>query len=130
MSISQEDIRLVDADLMRHDAKSLALFRAIYAKLMAVPDRDAVLRAAQAWARRFSQERPNDAALSEWIGILERALASDAGMDAMVERMLAKDDHAITLRSSSPFAGVLTVKERTAVLLRFEQEWRDDRRTA
>jgi hypothetical protein len=35
--------------------------------------------------------------------------------------MLSHEQHAIDMRSSSPFAGVLTAKERTEVLLTFQR---------
>lgn len=37
--------------------------------------------------------------------------------------MLSEEQHAIDMRSSSPFPGVLTTKERTEALRDFERKW-------
>ena len=115
--------------MMRHDAKSLALFRAIQTKLATAEDPHSYLRRSLDWARHFSLERPEDKWLAGWIPLLEDALQSDEGMQRLFSVMLLEDDYGITMRSSSPFPGVLTVKERTQVLRDFERGWHD-RRTA
>jgi hypothetical protein len=119
--------------MQRQDAKSLALFRAIYRKITA-GDPVPYLRAARDWAAHFSEERPEDIWLEEWVERLTRSLDSQRDLESLFALMLSTSQHAIDMRSSSPFPGVLTTKERTAVLLRFDQEWRegkwDDRRTA
>lgn len=118
--------------MYRHDAKSLALFQAIQAKLAADPQRRDKLEAARDWARRFSRERPEDIWLAEWVDRLDAVLQADKPTEALgnlYALMLSEDQHAIDMRSSSPFAGVLTVRERTEALLAFERGW-DDRRTA
>ncbi len=111
--------------MMRQDAKSLALFRAIHAKLQAMEDPRPALERALVWARHFYGERPEDRWLGEWIGFLEAALESETGMQALYQTMLREDEYGITMRSSSPFPGVLTVRERTQVLKSFEREWND-----
>ncbi|GEM_PF-2408682 len=121
-----------DETMLRHDAKSLALFQAIQAKLAADPQRRDKLKAARDWARRFSLERPEDIWLAEWVDRLDAVLQADEPTEALgnlYALMLSTDQHAIDMRSSSPFAGVLTVQERTHALLVFERGW-DDRRTA
>jgi len=106
--------------MMRQDAKSLALFRAIHAKLLTADDPAPYLRRARDWAARFSKERPEDIWLAEWVHRLDAALQTPEGLDALYALMLSEDQHAIDMRSSSPFPGVLTVKERTRVLREFE----------
>ena len=113
--------------MMRQDAKSLALFRAIHAKLLMADDQSPYLRVALTWAAKFSKERPEDIWLAEWVNLLGAALQTYAGLDALHTLMLSNDQHAIDMRSSSPFPGVLTVKERTRVLREFEEQWHDGR---
>lgn len=48
--------------------------------------------------------------LREWEGLL------DAGLPSLLRALLSEGDRFVTLRSSSPFAGVLTDDERRAVL--------------
>jgi len=76
---------------------------------------------------RFSKERPEDIWLGEWVHRLDAALQTPEGLDALYDLMLSEDQHAIDMRSSSPFPGVLTVKERTRVLREFEERWDDGR---
>ncbi len=115
--------------MMRQDAKSLALFRAIHAKLLIAGDQRPYLRAAQNWAAKFSKERPEDIWLAEWVNLLGAALQTSASLNALQSLMLSNDQHAVDMRSSSPFPGVLTVKERTRVLRDFEEQWHDGRAT-
>ena len=110
--------------MYRQDAKSLALFRAIHSKITAgepVP----YLRAARDWAARFSQERPEDVWLAEWVQRLRRAIVSTKDREELYALMLSPEQHAIDMRSSSPFPKVLTTKERTMVLRKLEKMWRD-----
>lgn len=109
--------------LQRQDAKSLALFQAIQAKLSGSPDRRFYLQDARDWAYLVFNERPYDVYLAEWVELLDDALTSDEGLTALYYLMLSPDQHAIDMRSSSPFAGVLTSKERTEVLVAFQRKW-------
>jgi hypothetical protein len=110
--------------LMRQDAKSLDLGRAIYRKLHASVDSPALLREARDWAVRFSQQRPEDIWLVEWVKRLNSAISSETGRNDLYDLLLSPEQHAIDMRSSSPFSHVLTTKERTTVLLAFEAQWR------
>jgi hypothetical protein len=109
--------------LQRQDAKSLALFEAIQAKLTQAPDWRVYLQDARDWADMVFNERPNDIYLAEWVKLLDAALASEQGLSKLYAMMLSHEQHAIDMRSSSPFAGVLTPKERTEVLLTFQRKW-------
>ncbi|WP_242947666.1 hypothetical protein [Acidithiobacillus albertensis] len=110
--------------LMRQDAKSLDLGRAIYHKLHASADCHDLLKEARDWAVRFSQQRPEDIWLAEWVKHLNAALSSEKGRNDLYDLLLSPEQHAIDMRSSSPFSHVLTTKERTTVLLAFEAQWR------
>ncbi|MGC9217666.1 hypothetical protein [Acidithiobacillus sp.] len=111
--------------MARHDAKSLALFWAIAQKLQS-NDSLPYLQAARDWAARFSRERPEDIWLAEWVVWLDTSLAQPKALDSMLTFMTSTTQHAIDMRSSSPFSGVLTTKERTAALLAFERTWREE----
>ncbi len=109
--------------MQRQDAKSLALFRAIEAKISESDDPRIYLRRAREWAAHFSAERPEDIWLAEWVARLDAALISEESLGNLYTLMLSGDQHAIEMRASSPFPGVLTQKERTAALRAFETEW-------
>lgn len=109
--------------MQRQDAKSLALFQAIQAKISQSQDRRLYLKDARGWAETVFAERPNDIYLGEWVEMLDDALGSDEELAALYGLMLSQKQHAIDMRSSSPFAGVLTTKERTGVLVTFQKEW-------
>ncbi|MDD3759746.1 MAG: hypothetical protein PHO57_02830 [Acidithiobacillus sp.] len=119
--------------LMRQDAKSLALFEAIAEKLKQT-DPLPYLQRARDWAAHFSGQRPEDIWLAEWVVWLDAVLAQLAVPDlaapepesfaGMLAFMTSTSQHAIDMRSSSPFPGVLTTAERTNVLLTFDREWK------
>ena len=60
------------------------------------------------WQRQFGGELPT--AYAEWVAIL------DEGLEAVLEVLEGSSQRAIRLRSSSPFAGVLTASERWEIL--------------
>ena len=85
------------------------------------------MAAALAWARHFSAQRPDDIWLARWIRLLEGALdGGDADLERPYAVMLDPSERGIDMRQSSPWAGVLTVQERTAALLDFEKRWKHD----
>ena len=57
----------------------------------------------------------NPAMLARWRNLVESALASTPGLDALIELILAEDDDALTLKSCSPLVGILTRAERRAL---------------
>ncbi|MBU2851600.1 hypothetical protein HF929_11125 [Acidithiobacillus ferrivorans] len=107
----------------RFEAKSLALTRAAYDKIVASECPCEYVRTALVWAERFSKERPEDIWLAEWVGLLTDAMASDEGITAMYVMMIAETEHGIDMRQSSPWAGVLSSCERTNVLIEFVEKW-------
>ena len=109
--------------MQRQDAKSLALFQAVHAKISQSPDLRFYLHDARQWAALVFAERRYDIYLNEWVEMLDDALVSDKGLAALYGLMLSPEQHAIDMRSSSPFAGVLTPAERTNVLVAFQQKW-------
>jgi hypothetical protein len=108
----------------RFEAKSLALTRAAHKKIRESAQPREYICQALAWAERFSKERPEDIWLAEWVSILRGAMASDDGITAMYDMMIAETEHGIDMRQSSPWAGVLSTHERTQVLSHFAEEWK------
>lgn len=95
------------------DARSLALHRVVAAKLRRDP---ALLQVARDnLARWRSRATPSDLEyFREWEGILA------AGLDAALAAATEDSEWASALRQSSPFAGVLSPRERVAFL----NEWK------
>lgn len=94
-------------DHARLDERSLALHRLVAKKLAAEPSLLDLARANVArWQAANHTPSP---ALAEWEQILDQPLDDIAAM--LVER----SEHAMRLRQSSPFAGILTDAERTAI---------------
>jgi transcriptional regulator with XRE-family HTH domain len=98
--------------MTREERRSLALHAAIADRLQAEPD--AVLAAAR---RNLATMRRRHAGarqlLREWRAALERPVP------ALVDLMAAADPWSRELRHVTPFAGVLSPEERTAVYRRF-----------
>jgi hypothetical protein len=94
------------------DERSLAFHRLIAAKLRADP---AVVDHARANLRRWlGTSSPNvRPVLLEWQAIL------DGAREPLLALLESDDEHATRLRQSSPFAGVLSTAERTAIILEF-----------
>ena len=95
------------------DQRSLALGQAVSARLVEDPS---LIHRGQAtlsrWLRTCSpQVRP---ALQEWESVLQQPVSQ------VVELLSGTDERAIRLRQSNPFAGVLSPRERTAILKEFE----------
>jgi len=109
--------------LNRSDAKSLALYQAIRQKLESSPDPVSLIQDALTWVRKFAPSMPEVPYLNEWEQRLQSAIQSEGARRDLFDWMTFTDDHAITMRSCSPFSRVLTTKERTDVLLRFAREY-------
>ncbi|MDW8310234.1 MAG: hypothetical protein RMK20_12750 [Verrucomicrobiales bacterium] len=96
------------------DERSLAFDRLTAAKVAANPELVARARATlQRWLGSCSPRvRP---VLLEWQAVL------DGPLDELLALLTATDERATRLRQSSPFAGILTPAERTAILKEFHQ---------
>jgi hypothetical protein len=69
--------------------------------------------------RKLQQAHPRGQAarvLADWADLL------DGPVEAVAEALTSKDQRAVELRQSSPFAGLLSERERTAVLSAFRQQ--------
>jgi transcriptional regulator with XRE-family HTH domain len=98
--------------LTREDRRSLALHRAIASKLEVDPAR-VVGKARSNLELMRSRHEHAGALLDDWGTILERSV------DEIVEVLLDPGIHARELRHVTPFAGVLSPGERTAVYAEF-----------
>jgi hypothetical protein len=96
------------------EARSLAMHRAIAERVRADP---ALLERVRATlARWLAGTSPRTRGyLEEWQRIVE------AGPDAVVAALTAEAEHAATLRQCSPFTGILSNRERFALL----RAWRE-----
>lgn len=102
----------------REDRRSLALHRAIAGKLM--DDPDSVLAVARENLGRMRSRHPGaDELLSEWARLLERSVPE------IVHVLADPGLRARELRHVTPFAGVLTARERTDVYRRFADQESD-----
>ena len=61
--------------------------------------------------------------LGERVAEPDAPLISEESLGSLYSLMLSSDQHAIDMRASSPFPGVLTQKERNAALRAFETGW-------
>jgi len=96
------------------DERSLAFDRLTAAKLAANPALANRARAnAERWLKTCSPRlRP---VFQEWLVVL------DGPRHALLAMLTATDERATRLRQSSPFAGALSVAERTAVLQEYQR---------
>lgn len=100
--------------LTREDRRSLWLHEAIADKLRQDPA--GVLRRARTNLRRMAGINPGAAALlREWRQILRRPVADIIGV------MLDPRSHARELRQVTPFAGVLSARERSGAYAEFRR---------
>jgi len=93
------------------DRRSLALHEAVATKLEAQPQ---LLDVARANLQRWLRTNPS-AALREWWQVLDGTT-----LPALLALLRSTGDEAARLRQSSPFAGLLTVEERQAILNDYE----------
>ncbi|MFF5084773.1 excisionase family DNA-binding protein [Actinoplanes sp. NPDC000266] len=114
---------LIHPVLTREQAEQLWLHRAIAAKLAAHPP--AVLAAAAINLRRLRHLHP---AGREWVWLDRWEALLDGGVAAVIDVLTSPAEHAVKLRSTSPFAGVLSEAERRAVLYALAESRRDQAR--
>ncbi|WP_433059510.1 helix-turn-helix domain-containing protein [Dactylosporangium sp. CS-033363] len=107
--------RLLRPPLRRETEKSLWLHRAVAGKLVADPDRGLALARRNVAHRRAVH---TDGSADPWFDAWERLL--DEGVDAVVDMITARTDEAADFRQNTPFAGLLTERERLKVLASFD----------
>jgi transcriptional regulator with XRE-family HTH domain len=108
------DLR-VYSGLTREDQRSLALHSAIAERLR--DDPTATLARARANLARMRERHPGATQLlREWKVLLDRPL------DALVSLLTDRSEWARELRHVTPFGGVLTARERTAVYRAFAHD--------
>ncbi|MHB8665791.1 MAG: helix-turn-helix domain-containing protein [Acidimicrobiales bacterium] len=101
-------------DLTRDQRRSLWLHQAVAGKLVADPSR--ILRIARRNLPKLRSTHPRgqgDRWLREWEQLL------DGPVDDVLSALTARSPRAVDLRQNSPFAGVLTERERSRVLRGF-----------
>jgi hypothetical protein len=116
---------LLGQRLTREAERSLWLHRAVAGRL--VLDPDGVMDRAQGNLHRMVLTHPSGmsaAWLARWQEIL------DDGVDTVLDTLTSRATLAVELRQNSPFAGVLTQKQRTAALTAFQAHWRRDHAAA
>lgn len=111
--------RLLGRTLTRDQERSWWLHQAVAGRLVADPV-VVTERATQGLGRlqRIHPEGLVSESLGEWRRIIE------AGPVRVLEALTSRDSWAVELRQNSPFAGVLTQEERSAVLAAFREQWR------
>ena len=111
----REIVVTVVPPMTREDRRSLFLHQAIARQLEEQPR--AVLRQAHANLRRMTRGHPHAARLlGEWRRLLRRPVPE------IVDVLVDPRQHARDLRQVTPFAGVLTTPERTAVYRAFRAQ--------
>jgi len=102
----------------RIDRRSLALHRAIAEKLRSNPPLIAIARDnLDRWSLANGRSQPY---WDAWREILDRPLGE------VLDLMLEDSERMTAMRQATPFAGILTPKERWAIYEQFEQKPRDD----
>jgi hypothetical protein len=98
----------------RNDQRSLALHRAIAAKLRANPALlDIARENLERWSEMNSRSQPY---FDAWREVLDRPL------DEVIDLILDESERMTAMRQTTPFAGVLTPQERWAVYEAFAKE--------
>ncbi|WP_432834081.1 helix-turn-helix domain-containing protein [Dactylosporangium sp. CA-092794] len=114
--IRRDDVeQILRPPFRREVEKSLWLHRAVAGKLVADPQRGMVL------ARRNLAHRRqvhSDGSADVWFDAWGRLL--DDGVDAVVDMITSRTEVAAELRQNTPFAGLLTERERLKVLAAFD----------
>jgi excisionase family DNA binding protein len=104
--------------LTRDQFRSLWLHRAVVGKVVANPER--AVDVARRNLRRLQQQHPRGRAhtvLAEWARLL------DGPIEPVLDVLTSRSQRGIELRQSSPFAGLLTERERSAVLGASASAW-------
>lgn len=115
---------LIEPALTRPQAELLWLHRAVAGKVVQNPP--ALLAAAAINLRRLRRLHPEGRAW-DWLDRWEATI--DEGVEAVLDVLTSSADHAIELRTTSPFAGILSEAERRTVLAAFADSRRDRARS-
>jgi len=102
--------------MSREDARSLVLHRAIARHLREAPE--SVIRRAKRTLARMTRIAPASQAIKEWEVLL------DCPVDAIEGAMLDPSPWGRELRHVTPFAGILSGRERADAIRGFANEWR------
>lgn len=112
-------------ELTREAERSLWLHRAVAGKVVLDPDTALETAGRNLATMRLTHPDGMSAAwLDRWQAVLAR------GLDATLDALTSRSAEAIELRQNSPFAGVLTEDERTAVHRSFRAHWRREHTAA
>jgi excisionase family DNA binding protein len=122
--IRRDDLEaMINPTLTRPELEALWLHRAVAGKVVTNPP--AVLTAAAINLRRLRRMHPEGRAwewLDRWEAVLEQ------GVEAVLNALTSSAEYAVDLRRTSPFGGVLTETERTAVMEAFAANRREQSR--
>ena len=111
--------------LSREGERSLWLHRAVAGRLVLDPER--VMATARRNLNRLQQTHP-DGMSAAWLATWSQIL--DQGVDTVLDVLTSRSGTAVELRQNSPFAGVLTQRDRARVLAAFREHWRADHTAA
>jgi excisionase family DNA binding protein len=103
--------------LTREQIRSLWLHQAVARKIVIDPER--TLQRARSNLRRLQAAHPRGVAAS-WLGEWERLL--DGPVDEPLEALTLRSERGCELRQNSPFAGVLSQRERARILETFQSQ--------
>lgn len=106
--------------LTEGELEILWLHRAVAGKLVQAPG--AVIAAAAINLRRFRRLHPEG---NEWEWLDRWEVVLEDGAEAVLDALTSSAAYAVNLRKSSPFAGILTEKERRRVLESFAESRRN-----
>jgi excisionase family DNA binding protein len=109
--------------MTREQLETLWLHRAVAGRM--VQDPRAVLAAAEINLRRLRWMHPEGRDW-EWLDRWDAVL--DEGVEAVLETLTSPAAYAVDLREASPFAGILSERERATVLAAFAESRRDHAR--
>jgi excisionase family DNA binding protein len=115
---------LIEPALTREQMELLWLHRAVAGKVVQNPA--AVLAAAAINLRRLRRFHPEGRAW-DWLDRWDATL--DDGVEAVLDALTSSAQYAIELRTTSPFAGILSEEERSVVLSAFAESRRDRARS-
>jgi excisionase family DNA binding protein len=103
--------------LTKDQIRSLWLHQSVARRIVVDPER--TVRRARTNLRHLKATHPRGVA-ARWLGEWERLL--DGPIDELLEALTSRSERGCELRQNSPFAGVLTERERRRVLENFRSQ--------